>query len=69
MSRTFKGEQTVIEAMGGSKEAAPFFRSLTTEEWIAWGTALLMRDNPSSGLSPTEWITLVRRMHHEGKLT
>ena len=55
-------EQIAIEAFGDSKLNHPFFNKISEEAYIGYVTAMLLRDNPKSGLSANDWYNVVRKI-------
>jgi hypothetical protein len=52
-------QQIVINAFGGSKQNTDFFRSMSLDAYKGFVTAIVLRDNPSAGLSASEWFDIV----------
>jgi hypothetical protein len=61
-------EQIAIESFGGARETNSFFRKIGNEACLGYFTAILLRDNPNSGLGVTEWFDLVRNLMSKGIL-
>ncbi len=61
-------EQIAVDSFGGSKEAHPFFSTITNEAYIGYCTAMLLRENPKSGLSAKEWFQIVTKLVSDKQL-
>ena len=58
----------LLEMWEGSRETNSFFKSISKDAFIGYITGLTMRDNPSSGLSASEWFSLAKGLVEENLL-
>lgn len=69
MAKKIKAPEVIAEeSFGGSKASHPFFSVISDDAYIGYCTAILVRDNPNSGLNSQEWFNVVKKLHSEGKL-
>ena len=68
MAKQKTPEQIAEESFGGSKASHPFFSTISDDAYTGYCTAILMRDNPRSGLDAKAWFNVVKKLYSEGKL-
>ncbi len=55
-------EETIIEALEGSRYRNATFKTWSDDTFIGYATAMIVRDNPKTEMRVSEWESLVRKM-------